>query len=147
MFGLSTVKLIGLAIAAAAILSFVLLAFHWKHQAADRKEQLATICAATRTVAANPKLACKAVPQQITLLGQAITDLKAGIAKQNAAIDAMGKESARQQADAAKAAQDARERARGAEATAERLRASAHSTQRLPGGVCEPSKAVQETWR
>jgi hypothetical protein len=46
--GLSTAKLIGLAIAVAAILSFVLLAFHWKHQAADRGEKLAVICQATR---------------------------------------------------------------------------------------------------
>jgi len=147
MFKLPSIPmLIGLAIAAAAILSFVLLAFHWKSQAADRKEQLATICAATRTAADNPKLACKAVPQQITLLGQAIADLKAGIAKQNAAIDAMGKESARQQEEAAKAVLSASTRARGAEDTASRLRASARSTAPLRG-VCEPSKAVQENWR
>jgi hypothetical protein len=140
-------KLIGYGVGALALIGLLLTINGWRVERNRLRAWQTEVVSATRTAADNPKLGKKDVAAQIKLLGQAITDLKAGIAKQNAAIDAMGKESARQQADAAKAAQDARERARGAEATAERLRASAHSTQRLPGGVCEPSKAVQETWR
>lgn len=146
MFGFSTAKLIGLAVAAAAILSFVLMAFHWKEQAADRAEKLALICQTTRDAAVNPKLACKDVPVQITLLGKAVTNLKAGIASQNFAINRM--------ADATKAAQDAAataqkrasQRVERVEATSTRLSASSRSSvsQAKP---CAPSKALTETWR
>jgi hypothetical protein len=69
MFGLSIAKLVGLAIAAAAILSFVTLAFHWKDTMTARGKQLDTICAATRAAANRPKLDCARSADEITFLG------------------------------------------------------------------------------
>jgi hypothetical protein len=141
--GLSTAKLIGLAIAVAAILSFVLLAFHWKHQAADRGEKLAVICQATRDASGQPKLKCSEVPAQIKFMGEAIGTLTQAIHKQNDAVTAMGAESERQKAEAAKASQAAQKRSTGAQATATRLEASS----RAGGPPCEPSKALKGAWQ
>jgi hypothetical protein len=141
--GLSTAKLIGLAIVAAAILSFVLLAFHWKHQAADRGEKLAVICQSTRDASGQPKLKCSDVPAQIKFMGEAIGTLTQAIHKQNDAVTAMGAESERQKAEAAKASQAAQKRSTGAQATATRLEASS----RAGGPPCEPSKALKGAWQ
>lgn len=143
--GLSTAKLIALAVAAAAILSFVLLAFHWKAQAADRKAELATICQATRDAAGKPKLDCKQVALQIKYLGEAVGTLKGAIRSQNAAVDALGVETARQQAEAAQATKAAEKRASRAESASERLLASARSSERQ-SKPCEPSKALNDAW-
>jgi hypothetical protein len=77
MFGLSIAKLVGLAIAAAAILSFVTLAFHWKDTMTARGKQLDTICAATRAAANRPKLDCARSADEITFLGDALKDVAA----------------------------------------------------------------------
>ena len=143
---LSTAKLIALAVAAAAILSFVLLAFHWRDTMTARGKQLDTICAATRAAADNPKLDCKLVAQQIGLMGKSIADLKTGIAHQNAAVNALAVESDRQKAAAVQASRIAQERARAAEATSARLAASSRS-----GGAvakpCLPSPALVDAWK
>jgi hypothetical protein len=144
--GLSPVALIGLAIAAAGILSFVFMAFHWKHQAADRKDQLATVCQATRSAANNPKLDCKQVPQQIQFMGEAIQALHGELAKQNAAIDALGAKSEADQAAADRAILSASKRARGPEATSASLMASSRAGERQ-AKPCEPSKALEGAWR
>jgi hypothetical protein len=141
--GLSTAKLIGLAIAAAAIMSLELLAFHWKHQAADRGEKLAVICQSTRDASGQPKLKCSDVPAQIKFLGEAVTVLTNGIHRQSNMVDALGKESERQKAEAAKASQAAQKRSTGAQATATRLEASS----RAGGPPCEPSKALKGAWQ
>lgn len=146
MFGLSYVKLIGMAAGALAIVAFVLLAFHWKHQASDRKEQLAAICTATRTAADQPKLDCKQVPQQIRFMGDAIKTLRTAITAQNAAVDMLARKSATDQAAAVKASQAAQERARAPEATSTRLTASSRSGERLTK-PCLPSRTLTEAWR
>jgi hypothetical protein len=86
MFGISYVKLIGGAVAALLLLGLIFGLKHYKSLAESRGEQLAIICAATRTASGQPKLDCKQAPQQIQFMGQAIATLKAGIAKQNAAV-------------------------------------------------------------
>jgi hypothetical protein len=115
--GFSTIKLIGLALAAAAILSFVLLAFHWKSVMTERGEKLAVICQATRTASGQPKLKCSEVPQQIQFMGEAIGTLTTAIHKQNDAVTAMGARTAQLQSESAKASQAAQKRAQGAQAT------------------------------
>lgn len=146
MLGLSTAKLIAFGIAAAAVLSFVLLAFHWKHQAADRKESLEIICKATRDASDNPKLGCGNVPLQIGELGASVKNTKAALDRQNAAVNALAAKSASDQAAAAQASRNAQARARGPEATSERLKASARAGG-ASGAACEPSKTLKETWR
>jgi len=148
MFGLSSlyVKLIGGLAAALILLSLIAERTRWMHRAHDAEAQVAAACDATKGAAANPKLACKDMPQQIRLLGQAITDLKAGIAKQNAAVTALATESDRQKAEAAVAVSRAQGRAQAAQATSDRLAASSRS-----GGAvakpCEPSKALVGAWQ
>lgn len=145
MFGLSTLytRIIGGAIALAAVVSFVLLAFHWKSQAADRKQSLETICGVTRIASGQPKLKCGDVPKQIQFMGEAVGTLTQTLHKQNDAVAAMGSETVKQQADSAKASQAAQERAGKAQATSGRLDASSRSN----AAPCTPSKALQETWK
>lgn len=146
MPSLSTAKLIGMGVGLLAVVAFVLMALGWKKDAADRKEKLGVICAATRQAAGNPKLACKDVPVQIQLMGGSIANLKAGISRQNAAVDAMGQASAKAQQDADKAVSAAKERAKGASAASDRLSASARSSERQTK-PCEPSKELERSWR
>ncbi len=61
---------------AAAVAIFVGFALHWKHQAADRKASLETICAATRNASNLPKLRCAEVPAQIAFLGEALNAVR-----------------------------------------------------------------------
>jgi hypothetical protein len=138
-----TLKLGTMILGGVAILSFVLLAFHWKHQAADRGEKLAVICQFTRDASGNPKLKCSEVPAQIKFMGEAIGTLTTAIHKQNDAVAAMGAETTRQQADSAKASEKAAERSKGALATSTRLTASS----RAGGAPCEPSKALKGAWQ
>lgn len=144
--GLSAAKLIGLAIAAAAILAFVVLAFHWRDTMTARGKKLGTICAATRAAADNQKLDCKLVAQQIGEMGKSIADLKDGIAHQNAAVNALAAKSQADQAEAAQAAQKAATRAHEAQATSDRLSASSRSGE-AQAKPCAPSKALTEAWK
>lgn len=149
MFGLSYLKLAGIIGGALAVIAFVLLALHWKNQAADRGEKLATICQATRDASGQPKLKCAEVAKQIGFMGQTITAFSHALDVQSARVAALGAETKRQQGEAAKASQNAQARARGAEATSQRLIASARSTVASRGsqGPCEPSKALEGAWR
>jgi hypothetical protein len=97
-----TLKLGAMILGGVAILSFVLLAFHWKSQAADRGEKLAVICQTTRDASGQPKLKCGEVAKQIGFMGQTIGTLTTAIHRQNDAVSAMGAESARQKAAATK---------------------------------------------
>jgi hypothetical protein len=145
MPGLSSlyVKLIGGAVAALLLLGLILGLKHYKGLAESRGASLAAICQTTRSAANNPKMKCGEVPAQIGLMGQAIANLKTGIAHQNAAVNALGAESDRQRAEADKAVLSASTRAHEAEATSARLSASSRSG----GPPCEPSKALKGAWR
>jgi hypothetical protein len=77
MFGLSITKLIGLAVAAAAILGFVTLAFYWRDTMTARGKQLDTICVNVRLAANRPKLDCTRSADEITFLGDALKDVAA----------------------------------------------------------------------
>jgi hypothetical protein len=141
-----TMKLGGMILGGLAALSFVLLALHWKHQAADRGEKLAVICQSTRDASGNPKLKCSEVPAQIKFMGEAIGTLTTAIHKQNDAVAAMGAETTRQQAESAKASEKAQERSKGAQATSTRLAASSRSNE-AQAKPCEPSKALKGAWQ
>lgn len=145
MFGLSTAKLIAGAVAIAAFLSLVGLAYSWKSRMESRGVELTTICVATRAAADNPKMNCKAVPEQVKLLGQAVTDLKKGITDRNVAIAAQKAEDDREKAQAVAARNRAQKRATAAETAASRYLAS--SRQPVPAGACEPSATVKGTWQ
>lgn len=143
-----TLKLGGMIAGGLAILAFVLLAFHWRNTMTERGQQLATICAATRAAADNPKLDCAQVPSQISELGKSIATLKAALADQNAKVAALGAETARQQADSAEALKRATTRADAALTQSERLKASAaHNASGAASGACQPSKALTEAWK
>ena len=146
MFGFSTVKLIGFALAAAAILTFVITAFHWKSVMTERGEKLAVICQTTRTSSGQPKLKCSEVPQQIQFMGEAIGTLTTAIHKQNDAVTAMGARTAQLQSESAKASQKAHERAQGAQATSTRLEASSRSGERQ-ARPCDLSKELKGSWK
>lgn len=139
-------RLIGIGAGVLALIALLWIINGWRVDAAERKAKLEVICQTTREASANPKLACKDVPLQITQLGKAIADLKTGIAHQNAAVNELGAKTAQAQAESKQASQRAATRAREAEATAERLRASARSTG-APSASCPPSKVLSESWR
>jgi hypothetical protein len=149
MFGLSSlyIKLIGGVVAALLLLGLVLGLKHYKALAESRGETIAVICHATRDASGQPKLKCGEVAKQIGFMGQTIGTLTTAIHKQNEAVAAMGAETMREKAAAAKASQKAATRAREAEATAGRLIESSRSSKPPSGSQCEPSKAVQESWR
>lgn len=146
MMGLSTAKLIGSLVAILIVFGLVAERSRWMHRAHSAEAENATVCAAIRAAADNPKMDCKRAAQQVGLMGQSIADLKAGIAHQNTAVNALAAESDRQKAEAAKAVLSARGRAREAQATSDRLAASSRS-----GGAvakpCDPSKALEGAWR
>lgn len=144
--GLSTAKLIGFAIGAAAILSFVILSLHWKHTMTERGDQLAAICHETRVASGVPKLNCAEVVPQIDAMGEAIGTLTQALHKQNDAVAAMGDETKRQQSESARASQKAQERAGKAEATSGRLAASSRAGE-ARAKPCAPSKALEDSWK
>lgn len=148
MFGLSSlyVKLIGGVVAALAVLGLVLGLRHYKSVAEERGAKLAVICQTTRAASGQPKLKCSEVAAQIDYLGQTIGTLTTAIHKQNDAVNAMGVETARQQAQASEAVSKAQGRAQVAQTTSTRLTASSRSgeAQTKP---CEPSKALKEAWQ
>lgn len=139
-------RLVGFIGAGLAVAAFVLLAFHWKHQAADRKATLAVICQSTRDASGQPKLKCGDVPKQIQFMGQAIGTLTTALHKQSDAVAAMGAETVRQQKAAEDARKAAERRAGAAQSTVERLSASSRAPERQ-SKPCEPSKALEGAWR
>lgn len=139
-------KLIGGLVALAALAGLIWGLKHYKSLAEDRGAKLEVICKATRDASGQPKLKCADVPKQVRFMGEAITTLSTALARQNAAVDALGKESDRQKAAAQQAILKAATRARGAEATSQRLTASSRADGRL-AKPCEPSKALTEAWR
>lgn len=149
MPSLSMLKLIGAGVAALILLAVFADRVRWMHRAHNAEGQVAAACTATREAAANLKLNCDRMPEQIRLLGKSIADLKAGIATQNAAVNALGAKSKADQAAAAGAVLKAATRAREAEATSERLRASTRAGGAVAGsqGQCKPSRAVEDAWR
>lgn len=146
MMGLSTIKLFGIGVGALALIALVVTILGWRSERNALRLQVAAACTATRDAAANPKLDCKDMPQQIRLLGQSIADLKAGIARQNAAVNALSDASAKAQQDAEKAVSAAKERVKAAQATADRLARSAGDPARGKR-PCEASDALKESWR
>jgi molecular chaperone GrpE (heat shock protein) len=139
-------KLIGGLVVALLLLGLVADRSRWMHRAHSAEAENATVCASVRAASNNPKLDCKSAAQQVGLLGQAVADLKAGLAKQNAAVGEMAAESERQRQNAVQAAEKARQRANGVQDAANRLIASSRSGERL-NKPCEPSKALEGTWK
>jgi coproporphyrinogen III oxidase-like Fe-S oxidoreductase len=146
MMGLSTAKLIGIGVGALAVIGLIVMVLGWRSERNELREWQTSVVTATRQAAENPKLDKKNVPQQIQLLGQAVKDLKAAIARQNAAIDALALEASRQQKAATEAQKRAVERSKGASAVSDRLVASSRSQARK-AAPCEPSETVKEMWR
>lgn len=143
---LSTAKLIGFGLGIIAVLGFIALSLHWKAQAADRKQQLATICTVVRDASNNPKLKCADMPKQIALMGESLNATRSALDRQNAAVAALEARTAQQQRETSQASQDARTRAKGPERVSDSLSASSRSTERL-AKPCEPSKALMEAWK
>jgi hypothetical protein len=146
MMGFSTAKLIGGLVALLLVLGLIAERGRWMHRAHGAEAENATVCAAIRAASDNPKMDCKRAAQQVGLMGQSIADLKAGIAHQNEAVNALGAESDRQKVEAAKAVLNARRRARAAQATSDRLAASSRSGEAV-AKPCEASKALKGVWR
>jgi hypothetical protein len=146
MFGLSTLKLIGIGVGALAVIALLALVNTWRVGYHDRGEKLAAICSATRAASGQPKLKCGDVPAQIQFLGEAVGTLKRAIAEQNAKVAAMGAETARQQELAAQAVQSAAGRAKRASAASEGLDASSRAGERLTK-PCEPSAELRRAWQ
>lgn len=139
-------KLIGYGVGALALIALIAMVLGWRAERNELRAWQAEVVSATREASDNPRLKAKDAAKQIRLLGTAIADLKAGVSRQNAAVNALATESERQKGEAERASQKALGRARAAEATAERLRASSRAGG-ASTGVCEPSKALQEQWR
>jgi hypothetical protein len=143
---LSTAKLIGFGLGIIAVLGFVALSLHWKAQASDRGQQLATICTVVRDASNNPKLKCADVPKQVALMGESLNATRSALDRQNAAVAALQKASEDQQQKAAQAVQEARQRAKGAEDVSADLLASSRAPERT-AKPCEPSAALKEAWK
>lgn len=146
MFGFSTIKLIGMGIAALAVIALITMVLGWRSERNELREWQSGVLTATRTASANPKLGKKDVAAQITLMGKAIADLKGAIVHQNAAIDQLALTTVEAQAAAKRASQKAEKPAGEALATSARLNASARSSASR-AKPCEPSKTLRETWR
>lgn len=117
----------------------------WKGRAERYNAEAAASYEATKLASGNAHLERKDTPQQIGELGKTIATLKAGIARQNAAVTAMGQKTAEQKEIAAKALRSAAQRVAEAKAVADRLEASARAGGRA--GACEPSKELERQWR
>lgn len=139
----TTLKLVGgLGVAIALALLWHLQGY-WHAQATAARATNAALCEAARDAAANRKLDCRDAGTQIRALGTSLANVTAALKRQNAAVDALAKASAQQQAAAAKASQKAEARAAEAERVADRLTASSKAP---TNAGCEPSKALQEQW-
>jgi hypothetical protein len=76
MMGLSTAKLIGGLVAILLVLGLVAERSRWMHRAHTAEAENATVCAAIRAAADNPKMDCKRAAQQVGLMGQSIANRK-----------------------------------------------------------------------
>jgi hypothetical protein len=146
MFGFSTIKLIGLGIAALFLLSLVADRSRWMHRAHKAEAQYALDCAAARKSADNPKMKCDQTDEQIGFLGETITALKNALHVQNDAVAALGAQTASQQKSAAEAEKRAAERVKGASGQSDRLAASSRSDARKTA-PCAPSDELKGSWR
>jgi hypothetical protein len=141
-----TMKLIGGLAGLLILVGLVLGLKHYKSLAESRGQSLATICQATRDASGQKKLPCGDVPAQVKFMGEAVKTLSGSLARQSAAVAAMGDQTEAQLAATAQASQKAEGRANRAEATATRLTASSRAGE-ASGAACAPSKALQESWR
>lgn len=139
-------KLLGAALAVAALLWLVQSRSHWKDVAGARADELAGICAAAREASNNPRLACRDSARQVRHLGEAVGALQRSVSRQNAAIEAMERRSAEQQAAAGEAVAAARGRAEAALAVSGRLTGSSRSSERQ-AQPCAPSEALVDAWK
>lgn len=146
MPNLATLKLIGYGAGVLAIIALLAMVNGWRVERDRLREWRTQVVAAARDASGSPKLAEKNVPAQIRLLGQSIAGLKDAVAKQNAAVAALGAESERRKAEASRAAKAAEKRADSAASTSARLSASARAGDRSKK-PCEPSKELQNAWR
>jgi hypothetical protein len=139
-------KLIGIGVGALAMIAAALAINGWRVERNELRAWQVSVVTAASGAAGNPKLKAKDVSTQIRLLGQSVADLKAALARQNAAVEAMAAASAKARQEAEKAVSSSKERAKVAQTTADRLKASA-SASRIEKGSCDPSKTLQESWR
>ncbi|HET7596705.1 MAG TPA: hypothetical protein VFK15_07215 [Burkholderiales bacterium] len=146
MFGLSTLKLIGIGVGALAIIALLALVNTWRVGYHDRGEKLAAICQATRAASGHPKLACGEVPAQIAFMGEAMSTLDKALKQQNAAVAAMGTETKRQQQESAAATKAAAKRAESAVSVSAKLAASSKVRERTEK-PCEPSAELRRAWQ
>jgi len=119
---------------------------HYKRLADTRGEKLEAVCQQVRTSTGQPKLKCADVVVQIGFMGETIKAQSSAIASQNAAVDAMGRQTAAAQAEAARASRIAQERSDRVAATVRGLDASSRASERQ-SQPCVPSKALREAWR
>jgi hypothetical protein len=141
-----TMKLIGAGVGLLAVLSFIGLSLHWKHEMTARGEKLEADCQATRDASGLPNLKCGDVPRQIEFMGEAIGSLSAVLKKQNEAVDALKATSDQQQAEAERAILSASKRVHAAEGQTARLEASSRAGERLTK-PCLPSDTLKEAWK
>jgi hypothetical protein len=141
-----TMKLLGGLAGLLILVGLVLGLKHYKSLAESRGQSLATICQATRDASGQKKLPCADVPAQVKFMGEAVKTLSGSLARQSAAVAAMGDQTKAQQAATAQASQKAQERAGKAEATASRLTASSRAGE-AQAKPCAPSKALTDSWK
>lgn len=137
---------LGLAIAA-AFLWTVHDRNKWKTKAVDYNAEAVGDYQAAKTASANPDLARRDTAKQIVALGQSLKAVTDALNRQNAAVKALGDETARQQAEAKKAVGAATARASEAEVISARLKAESHSGAGKAASACEPSDLVKEQWQ
>jgi methyl-accepting chemotaxis protein len=143
---LSTAKLIGGLVGLLVLIGLVAMVNGWRVERNHLRDWQAGVVQATREASGNPKLGKDHVSAQIGQLGKSIANLKAAIANQNAAVNALAAESDRQRAAAVEAAQRAEKASRGAQATSDSLAASSRSGERLTK-PCLPSPALKDAWK
>lgn len=146
MFGLSTVKLIGLGLGVIALLAAVLWFRSVLNERAELRLWQEDVTTATRAAANRPKLAEANVAQQITLIGEAHKNCKTALGLQNQKVQALGDTTKQQQNATAEAEKRALQRAERVGAVVDGLLSSARSTG-ATARPCEPSKALREAWR
>lgn len=141
-----TAKLVAIVVGSLLLVGLVLGLRHYRSLANERGDKLEAICKATGVAASEPKLKCADVIVQISQLGTSLANTTAALDRQNAAVQALGDETKRQQADYTRGSQIAQERAGQARATSGGLMASSRSSERV-AQPCVPSKALQEAWK
>lgn len=91
-----------------ALVLFSALCWHkwgvWKEKFGDLSDEAAQVVIAVRDMSGNPKLQWKDVPQQIDLLDKLLTEKTTLLDQSTAAVNALGEETARLQAENAEMA-------------------------------------------